>query len=69
MHVNGRTEIRDVTLDDLIAEARTWRLDPGRAEAAAVSTLEGLLAVLEAGDDIPDALATHVQDRCRQLLG
>lgn len=69
MRVNGRIGLAEVTVDDIVAEARAWRLDPKRAGAAAVSTLQGLLAAVEADDGLPEPLAAHVQGRCRQLLG
>jgi serine/threonine-protein kinase HipA len=69
MRINGRIGLAEVTLDDIVAEARRWRLDSNKAEAAAASTLQGLLAAVEADDDLPEPLGAYVQGRCHQLLG
>jgi serine/threonine-protein kinase HipA len=69
MRISGRVGLAEVTLEDIVAEARAWRLDSSQAETAAVSTLRGLLAAVEADAGLPEPLALHVVDRCYQLLG
>ncbi len=69
MRVNARAYLVDVTFDDIVAEAARWRLDPARAEVAALTTLRELRAALDTEADLPDALADRIVDRCDRLLG
>jgi serine/threonine-protein kinase HipA len=67
MYVNGRNNLADVTLDDVIAEARHWSLDSQVARRAAATTGEH---VRDAATqlDIPDDLRRLVRDRAATFL-
>jgi serine/threonine-protein kinase HipA len=69
MTIGGRRKLADVTLDDLIAEARTWSHPEDRARAAAIATAEQTLAATTDGllDSVPK-LPALVTDRARALL-
>jgi serine/threonine-protein kinase HipA len=69
MTIGGRGRLADVTLDDLVAEARTWTHPEARALAAAIATTEQALAAVADGilDAVP-ALAALVTERAESLL-
>jgi serine/threonine-protein kinase HipA len=69
MTIGGRKKLADVTLDDLVAEARTWTHPEDRARAAAIATAEQALAAAADGlvDTVPE-LSTLVTERARSLL-
>jgi hypothetical protein len=72
MAVNGRRELvlgapDTITVADLIAEARGWRLDEARAAEAVTHTLNDLAAA--AGTlEIPREVVELVTARCHHLL-
>lgn len=68
MAVNGRAQLADITISDVVDEVRGWPLDPAVATAAATSTAEQILAAL-ADVDVPTELADLVQGRCASFLG
>lgn len=69
MTIGGRRKLADVTLDDLIAEARAWSHPEDRARAAAITTAEQALAAADDGllDSVPK-LPALVTDRAHSLL-
>ena len=69
MTIGGRKKLADVTLDDLVTEARTWAHPEDRARAAATATAEQALAAAADGllDTVPE-LSMLVADRARSLL-
>lgn len=68
MLVNGRTNLAHVTFDDLVAEASRWRLEPARAEAAALTTLQQLRAAADTTELSAAPVAARVVSRCDELL-
>ena len=67
MRINGKDKLSAVTLDDIVAEAASWRLAPQTARRTATDTAESLLAALSAGD-APEELTEVVRTRLRALL-
>ena len=67
MRINSKDNLSAVTLDDIVAEAASWRLAPQAAQRTATDTAESLLAALSAGDT-PEALTEMVRTRLRALL-
>ena len=45
--INGRTSIREVTADDLVAEAKTWGLPIKLAQRTIESTLDATRSAIE----------------------
>lgn len=69
MFVGGRTDLRQISLDDVAAEARAWSLDPGRARVLAVDVCEQVLGVIESGGvDVDSPALDLVAARVRKLL-
>ena len=72
MTVNGRSDIRTITVDDLVAEARRWQLRSGAARTAIERVVERVAAAIEAtlaelGPMVPDEVVTYIADRVRSL--
>ena len=69
MFVGGRTDLRQISLDDVAAEARAWSLDSGRARVLAVDVCEQVLGVIESGGvDVDSPALDLVAARVRKLL-
>jgi serine/threonine-protein kinase HipA len=67
MFINQRRALTDVQLDDIVEEARAWRLDPSEARAIATETAEKLRASLDDAD-APGDLRNLVTNRVAALL-
>jgi serine/threonine-protein kinase HipA len=67
MFVNQRESLADVDLDDIVEEARAWRIDPSEARAIARETAEKLRASLDDAD-APRDLRSLVTNRVTTLL-
>lgn len=67
MTINRRVLLEDVTLDDVVEEARTWPLDAAAASRIASETAGRLLDAVVAGDVAP-GLRHPVRDRTTRLL-
>lgn len=67
MFVNKRESFADVQLDDIVEEARAWRLDPSEARVIARETAEKLRASLDDAD-APGDLRNLVTNRVATLL-
>ena len=72
MTVNGRSDIRTFTVDDLVAEARRWQLRAGAARTVIERVVERVAAAIEPtlaelGLMVPDELVTYIADRVRSL--
>ncbi len=65
MSVNGVSVLGRVSLDDVIAEAKRWTLDPSVAEEAVTDVATRALGVLEG---IPEKLANLIADRATRFL-
>ena len=71
LHIGDRTDIRDVTADDFIEEAKRW----GMRERMARETLAGLVERIPAAIDaavndvggVPDAIVARARARARSL--
>lgn len=59
MRVNGISQLPDVTVDDLVAEAASWGVDPSTARSIVDGTLD---RIVEATRLLPahDSIATHI---------
>jgi serine/threonine-protein kinase HipA len=69
MTVNGRTDLRQISLDDIAAEARRWSLDPIHSRARAADVCGRLLATLDADRiNIDTPALSAVAERLRRLL-
>jgi serine/threonine-protein kinase HipA len=68
MTVSGRHNLATITIDDVVAEATHWRLDPETARAAAQTTAQHLLSALEQSL-APGSLIDLVTERARLILG
>ena len=70
MSVNGNWSLDDIRLDDIVAEAVTWRHDPARAIAVACDIAERLVdaASDRAVIDTSSQLAQLVSERASRLL-
>jgi serine/threonine-protein kinase HipA len=66
MHVNGVTRISQVSLIDVVTEARQWSLDATVAEQAAVNVASCLLDLL---DTVPNRLAEVISERATSFIG
>lgn len=67
MRINARTNLADIMLDDMVAEARRWSLEPEVARRAATATAE-CLRDAAARLDIPEELRHLVRDRATTFL-
>lgn len=65
MTVNGRNQLGDIGLADVVAEARRWPLDPTAAEETAVTTVT---AIRDGLGDVPDDLAALIDRRAGAFL-
>jgi len=69
MSIGGQVSLRDVTLADVLREARAWSHPRDRALAAAEQTVAALTETIDAERIPPDsAVATFVRQRARQLM-
>jgi hypothetical protein len=66
MRVNGRATVDEVTVADLVDEARHWRLDTGRAEQVVADILDRLIAGTS-DSELPRPFAELVRKRCEAL--
>jgi hypothetical protein len=72
-YIGSRTDILDVTVDDVVDEARSWRIRPGTA-LDIVTGLVGLTsrAIEQATQTLnlgaPDALVQRIADRTTGFL-
>jgi serine/threonine-protein kinase HipA len=68
MSIGGQVLLSDVTLDDIVREARLWRHPEDRARGVALSTIETVTEALERAE-IPQnsALARFVRRRAGEL--
>jgi serine/threonine-protein kinase HipA len=67
MFINQCTQLADVTLDDVVAEAITWHLDAATAARLATETVEGIRRAVT-DRDVPDDLRALVQTRASAFL-
>jgi serine/threonine-protein kinase HipA len=69
MAIGGQVALADVTLDDIVREARIWSHSPERTLAAAAATAEAILAAIESESIPPESdVAVFAAARARQLL-
>ena len=66
MSVNGRWRQSAITVDDLVAEARSWKFDPRRSRAVVLETAELLNSAVRSTTH--EGLAKLVSTRAEQLL-
>lgn len=64
MDVNGVSDIDQIALDDLVAEAVSWGVSRGRARARVDEVASSFVQHL---DVFPDAIAGRLEQRCRRL--
>lgn len=70
MTIGGRSSLRDVTLADVVAEARAWSHPPARAEAVARALIARVLVALEREVVAPgSAVAGLVREQAARLQG
>jgi serine/threonine-protein kinase HipA len=70
MAIGGQVALADVSLEDVVREARAWSHPPERAQEAATSTASSLLEAIAAAAIPPDSnVATFVRGRAERLLG
>ncbi len=70
MSVNGNADLSRITVDDLVAEAQRWTMEPRRARARVVAVAQRLLDVLRAGQvDVDTPALELVAARLGTLLG
>jgi serine/threonine-protein kinase HipA len=62
MFVNGRLRLPDVTIDDVVAEARSWSLEGAAATAA--ETVDKIVSTLDEGD-VPPKLKAAITKRAK----
>lgn len=67
MRINAGTNLADIMLDDMIAEARRWSLEPEVARRSATATAE-CLRDAAARLDIPEELRRLVRDHATSFL-
>jgi serine/threonine-protein kinase HipA len=68
MSIGAQVALPDVSLADIVREARLWRHPPERAEAAARATIESIVAALEAeAISASSPVAGFVHQRASQL--
>ena len=69
MAIGGQPSLADVTLTDVVREARSWPHPEDRARAVATSTAGRLLEAIDKGTVSPDSdVAALVRERARRLL-
>jgi serine/threonine-protein kinase HipA len=73
LHIGGRTDILEVTADDLVNEATGWGLRRGAAGDIVTDVVQRTAqAVTEEGHtsdlEVPDAIVRRVADRTRRFL-
>jgi serine/threonine-protein kinase HipA len=69
MAVGGQVSLADVTLADVVREARSWAHPEDRAKAAATEAIEKLLAATDGGAIPSDSgVADLVRERAKRLL-
>lgn len=68
MTISHRTELGTVTLDDIGAEARRWRLGPSAAAHTGTEVAQRLLEAVKGLPALPEDRSEAVAARCRGLL-
>jgi serine/threonine-protein kinase HipA len=73
LHIGSRTDIFDVTVDDLVDEARGWGMRPGTALEIVTGlverTGEAITQVMQTFElEVPDAIVQRVADRTLSFL-
>jgi serine/threonine-protein kinase HipA len=69
MAIGGQVALADVTMDDIVREARIWSHSPERTLATATATAEAILAAVESETIPPDSrVAAFAAERARRLL-
>jgi serine/threonine-protein kinase HipA len=70
MSIGAQVALPDVTLADIVREARLWRHPPDRAEAVALATIRATSAAVADGAVPPSSpVAELVRKRAAELLG
>ena len=70
MSIGAQISLPDVTMDDIIREARLWRHPEDRAHRAAIATIETVTQAVDDKRIPPDSeVAAFVRKRAVQLLG
>lgn len=70
MAVGGQVELADVSIADVVREARAWPHLPERASAVATATAEEILTAISAGAIPADSnVAVLVRERAERFLG
>jgi serine/threonine-protein kinase HipA len=59
MRINGKLQLPDVTIEDIVAEGRSWDIPESVARRTAVVTLEALVEATRE-TDVPSTIASHV---------
>jgi len=71
MPINGRFRMDDIGLEELVAEAKGWRLDSLTARSVVVETIDALLGSIDDADDrfsqVPDHVRTMGVSSIRRL--
>jgi serine/threonine-protein kinase HipA len=69
MKVNGKADLSRITIEDIVAEARLWNLEPRSARDRAKAIAERLLDVLRTGAvDVDSPALGLITDRLGTLL-
>jgi serine/threonine-protein kinase HipA len=68
LHIGGRTDIIDVTMDDLVDEARSWGMRPGQASDIVAELVERTGQAIEQATQtlnirVPDVIVQRIADR------
>lgn len=67
MSISNKQDLNSITIQDIVDEASSWPLAASVAKQAAEGSLNKLASAIE-HTEIPDELATVVQNRCNTLL-
>lgn len=68
MSIGGRARLSHVTLDDIVAEARSWSHSARRADAVAVELVERITDALDRGAVPPESqVGAHVRAEVERL--
>jgi serine/threonine-protein kinase HipA len=69
LSIGAQVLLPDVTMDDIVREARLWRHPEDRARQAAVSTIEAVTRAIEAEEIPPTSdVAEFVRGRAVELM-
>lgn len=70
MTIGAQVMLADVTLDDILREAKAWSLSGERARATAIETIETVIDAIDRESIPPSSeLAAFVRKRAEQLIG